>query len=263
MIFVFGSIRESISIGPDMDVDSFRATLQKKLNLSDSSSWHLKKQRSPMLITAQDLLQNLFEFADDEEFVVVVSKPTPIVSLASFLPSFDDEQCETVQPPKKSMTKPTAATSSSSTSTTTTTKTTDNTTSTTTATTTTTTSNRPLYKPMNCNFFETVAFEKILACCLDAEQLISNGFPSQFDVSEHKFRKTLPRSEATSTSTATTALAVVTRVLAIDCEMVTTKLGKELARCTVVSSRYELVYDSYVQKHLKELSFCCCLCDFF
>lgn len=234
MFFHFGGEKEEVSITPDLNAESFKSLLESKFNaLSKSpsnSNWQLKRKGQALLISIADFFQSLFEFEEDEEFIVVCKPNTTSasLSLASFLPTAEEESIVIVEE------KPTIQQKSTTTTTTTAS-------ATTVTSSTTTSSKRPIHRPTDCMFFETIAFEKILACCLDAEQMISNGFPSQFDVAEHQFRKTTPRK---STESVAATLAVVTRVLAIDCEMVTTKLGKELARCTVVSSRYAVLYDS-------------------
>jgi hypothetical protein len=98
------------------------------------------------------------------------------------------------------------------------------------------------HRPVNDGLLETSTAAELKSLLMSDEQMTSNGYPSNFDVNMSGFVRTstttLPRSPPMHLS------AEVTALLAVDCEMVSTRTGKELARCTVVNARFELLYDA-------------------
>jgi DNA polymerase III epsilon subunit-like protein len=97
------------------------------------------------------------------------------------------------------------------------------------------------------SFLEAVATTALLdALVLTKVQRIENKYPSEFAVAELQFvsTRTTPRDPQLIAQNHLLP-AVVTPVLALDCEMCTTHAGKELTRCTVVNSRCEVIYDSF------------------
>ena len=133
--------------------------------------------------------------------------------------------------------------------------------------TTATTERKSSFCPQDVSFLEHVDQSTLDACLLSDDELLTNGFPSRFDVDEFGF-VTAPSTRVASPTTSDALLAPATRILAvrciyvcmcvmyvsayfhsfplekIDCEMATTKIGKELTRVTVVNSRFQVVYDS-------------------